>query len=43
MLAYLTGGILTVRVATDHVKSGEALEWLTELIPMREQEVNGNS
>ena len=43
ILAYLTGGILTVRVATDHVKSGEAIEWLTELIPMREQEVNGNS
>lgn len=42
MLAYLTGGILTLRVASDHVKSGEAIEWLKEAIPRRREEVLGN-
>ena len=42
ILAYITGQILTVRIATDHVKSGEGITWLKELIPMREKEVHGN-
>jgi very-short-patch-repair endonuclease len=43
ILAYLTGGILTIRVATDHVKSGQAIEWIKEIIPLREREINGDS
>jgi len=42
ILAYLSGRVLTIRVATDHVKSGEAIGWLAQLIPLREKEVNGN-
>lgn len=42
ILAFLSG-IVTLRVATDHVKSGEAIEWLKEAIPLREREVNGDS
>jgi very-short-patch-repair endonuclease len=42
ILAFLSG-IVTLRVATDHVKSGEAIIWLKEAIPLREREVNGNS
>lgn len=41
MLAYTTLGILTLRVASDHVKSGEALEWLTLAIARREKEIRG--
>lgn len=42
ILAYLTGRVLTLRVATDHVKSGEAIAWITEAIPLREKELNGS-
>lgn len=42
MLAYLTGGILTLRVASDHVKNGEAIEWLKDAIPKRRKEVLGD-
>jgi len=42
ILAFLSG-IVTLRVATDHVKSGEAILWLKEAIPLREREVNGDS
>ena len=42
ILAYLNG-ITTLRVATDHVKSGEAIEWVKEAIPLREKEIHGDS
>lgn len=43
ILAYITGSILTIRVATDHVKSGEAISWLKEIIPLREKELHGDA
>lgn len=43
MLAYLTDGILTLRVASDHVKSGEAIEWIKEAFARRERELEGDS
>jgi very-short-patch-repair endonuclease len=39
MLAYLADGILTWRVASDHVKSGEAIAWIVEAMKRREQEI----
>jgi very-short-patch-repair endonuclease len=42
ILAFLSG-IVTLRVATDHVKSGEAIAWLREAIPLRERELYGDS
>jgi len=42
ILAYLSG-ITTLRVATDHVKSGEAITWMKEAIPLREKEIHGDS
>lgn len=43
MLAYISDGILTLRVASDHVKSGEALAWFLEAYARREQELGGDA
>ena len=39
ILAYISGGIMTIRVASDHVKTGEAVEWIKEIIKLRKAEV----
>jgi very-short-patch-repair endonuclease len=41
MLAYIHEGILTLRVGSDHVKDGSAIEWLTTAIPKRRKEILG--
>lgn len=38
--AYLADGILTFRVGTDHVKSGDALKWVLQIIDRRTDELN---
>ena len=43
MLAYISEGILTLRVASDHVKSGEAIAWLIEAFARRETEFGGDA
>ncbi len=43
ILAYISGQNITIRVATDHIKSGEAIAWLNEIIPIRRQELYGDS
>ena len=43
MLAYLTKSILTLRVASDHVKDGSAIEWLAKAIPQRRKEILGHA
>lgn len=43
MLAYISDGILTLRVASDHVKTGEAIAWLIEAFARREIELGGDA
>lgn len=43
ILAYITGQILTIRVATDHIRTGEAIDWVTEIIGIRKKELYGDS
>lgn len=43
ILAYVSGRVLTIRVASDHVKSGEALEWVKQILEIRQEELYGDS
>ena len=42
MLAYIKEGIMTLRVGSDHVKDGSAIEWLKQAIPQRREEILGS-
>jgi very-short-patch-repair endonuclease len=43
ILAYTSRGILTLRLASDHIKSGEGIEWVKEAIERRRKEILGDS
>jgi very-short-patch-repair endonuclease len=43
ILAYISGQVLTVRVASDHVRSGEALDWIKQILEIRHKELYGDS
>lgn len=43
ILAYISGQVLTIRVASDHVRSEEAINWVLEILKIREEELYGDS
>ena len=43
ILAYISGQLLTIRVASDHVRSEEAIDWVKQILEIRQEELYGDS